>query len=80
MEVLEPEVTKLMNFMYFQVKGIETIFASRLVFLYYCFVCLILCAWILNHNSHYSSKKPPVVSHRRAESLMLILKTLGDLH
>lgn len=48
MEVLEPEVTKLMNFMYFQVKGMETKFVSKLVFLYSYVVCSILCAQILN--------------------------------
>lgn len=47
-EVLEPEVTKLMNFMYFQVKGMETKFFSRLVILYFCFVYFILCAQVLN--------------------------------
>lgn len=47
-EVLEPEVTKLMNFMYFQVKGMETKFVSRIVFSYSYFVYLILCAQILN--------------------------------
>lgn len=48
MEVLEPEVTKLMNFMYFQVNRMETKFVSSLVFLYSYFVCLILRAQILN--------------------------------
>lgn len=47
-EVLEPEVTKLMNFMYFQVKGMKTKFVSRFVILYSCFVYFILCAQELN--------------------------------
>ena len=46
MEVLEPEVTKLMNFMYFQVKGIEI--KNLLPSLYACSVCLILYAQVLN--------------------------------
>lgn len=70
MEVLEPEVTKLMNFMYFQVKGIEDLLAS----LYAYSVCLILYARSLNLIVIFWGEKR---SLRRAAFLMPVLTTSG---